>query len=110
VWDIFEGVVCLLGVAETFLGVNLGVLTALENLVVIDLSISYSLWRQPTYNSVNFWFKLGKSCALWEEHSESCSVPDMLGFKVLSLLNDLLFSLTEWMEIVSGSTNLVLFM
>jgi hypothetical protein len=52
--DALDDGVCLLGVAETDLGVNLGVLAKLENFVVIDLSISYSSWTKPTDNSLNF--------------------------------------------------------
>lgn len=109
--DIFDVAVCLLGVEEVFDGVDLGVLVALENFVTTDLSIPMSSWVLPTDNSANFRFKwLENSCIFWLEQGESCSVPDILGFKVLSLLNDLRFSLSENIGTASGSRNLVFLM
>jgi hypothetical protein len=49
-----DGVDCLLGVAEIFEGINLGVLAYVENFAAV---LPNSSWTTPTDNSVNLWFK-----------------------------------------------------
>ena len=54
VYDILDGVDCLLGVAENFEGINLGVLAAVESFAA---RLPNSSRKPLTDNSVNLWFK-----------------------------------------------------
>ncbi|EXC28688.1 hypothetical protein L484_006984 [Morus notabilis] len=84
-----EGMIEEIGVREASTGVNLGVLAIVESFVVTDFSMSYSSWKLPMDTSLNLCSKkLGNLCAILEEHDESCSVPDILRFKVLYVVKN----------------------
>ena len=75
-----------------------------------DLIMVVSSWVLPKDISTNLWFRqTGVLFFLWAELKKSCSAPDILGFKFLSLQKDCLFSLYVEIGASSGSGNLNFF-
>lgn len=105
--DTFNVVDCLLGVSASLTGFSLGVLAIAGISEAFNLSLPKSSEACPTDKSENGWLKL----ACREKHDEElCFFMEILGFNVLSLLKDHIFSLSLEMGIGSGvSTNGIFF-